>query len=200
MTDLKKAIEAKSDQLNAADLVSGPITIKIAKFSVNDNAAAQKFCINFDGDNGKPWKPCKGMVSVMCQIWRTTESSEMVGRSLTLFREPSVLYAGDNVGGIQISNASHISESITVRLRISRTKSVPFVVKPLAVQQDEPTGPTEGEIEEAKDKARTEAKGGTAAFGAWWNSDDGKAVRDLARDILPELKKSAAEADDSLIE
>ena len=203
MNDLSKTILAKSDQMNADDLAV-PITIKVTGVRVTDGD--QPTSISFEGDNGKPYKPCKSMRRVLVRAWGA-DSKEYVGRSIALYNEPTVKWGGQEVGGIRIRAVSHIERDFAMPLTITRGQKKPFAVKKLHVQElqsekldQQVDEPSEGEIEEAKDVARTEAKGGTAAFGAWWNSDEGKAVRDLARDILPELKATAAEADDSLIE
>lgn len=49
--------KAKSDQLNADDLISNSVTIKITKVEINMDAV-QKGVIHYEGDNGKPYKPC----------------------------------------------------------------------------------------------------------------------------------------------
>ena len=61
MTDLSKTIDPKSDQLNSDDLIAGPITIRITKVSANLSSPEQPISIFFEGDNGKPYKPCKSM-------------------------------------------------------------------------------------------------------------------------------------------
>lgn len=45
------------------------------------------------------------------------------------------------------------------------------------------------------DKARDMARAGTAAFTTWWQSDEGKAARPIARTIIDDLKALCAEAD-----
>lgn len=45
------------------------------------------------------------------------------------------------------------------------------------------------------DKARDMARSGTAAFTTWWQSDEGKAARPIARTIIEDLKALCAEAD-----
>jgi hypothetical protein len=48
---------------------------------------------------------------------------------------------------------------------------------------------------ETMDLAREKARGGTAVFTAWWNSDDGKAARAVVRPIIDEVKAICADAD-----
>ena len=69
MTDLAKTIEPKSDQLNADDLIAGPRTIVITAVRANAGSAEQPVSISFEGDDGKPYKPCKSMRRVMVHVW-----------------------------------------------------------------------------------------------------------------------------------
>ncbi|MEH3121209.1 MAG: hypothetical protein PGN16_04380 [Sphingomonas phyllosphaerae] len=48
---------------------------------------------------------------------------------------------------------------------------------------------------ETMDHAREQARAGTDAFTAWWNSDDGKAARPVVRPIMDEIKALCADAD-----
>ena len=48
---------------------------------------------------------------------------------------------------------------------------------------------------EILDHARTQARHGTAVFTQWWNSDEGKDARPVARTILDDLKALCAAAD-----
>lgn len=191
MNDLSKTILAKSDQMNADDLAV-PITIKITGVRVTEGD--QPTSINFEGDNGKPYKPCKSMRRVLVRAWGAN-SQDYIGRYIALFNEPTVKWGGQEVGGIRISGVSHIDRDFAMPLTITRGQKKPFAVKKLQDQESETTGPSLDDIEEAKDAARTAAKGGKAAFGVWWNSDEGKARRAMVKDIMPEVQETSAEAD-----
>ncbi len=193
MNDLSKTIIAKSDQMNADDLAV-PVTIKVTGVRVTDGD--QPTAISFEGDNGKPYKPCKSMRRVLVRAWGA-DSKVYIGRSIALYNEPTVKWGGQEVGGIRISAVSHIERDFAMPLTITRGQKKPFPVKKLHIQetQAEKPAPTDDEIEEAKDTARTEAKGGKEAFGKWWNSDGGKSCRAMVQDIMPELQATADEAD-----
>src|SRR3954447_5210182 len=109
--DMSQFIVAKSDQLNADDLIGGPITIKITAVRGNDSAD-QPVSVCFDGDDGKPFKPCKSMRRVMVAAWKL-EASKYVGKSMTLFRDPEVQFGGMKLGGIRISHMSDLTEKLT---------------------------------------------------------------------------------------
>ena len=130
MIDLTKSLEAKSDQLNSADLIAAPRTIKITKVSAGNKE--QPIAVNYDGDDGKPYYPSKGMRRAMAAIWGV-KGDAYVGRSMTLYNEPTVRWGGIEVGGIRISHMSHIDKVFSLALTISRTSKQAFEVKPLKV-------------------------------------------------------------------
>ena len=137
--DLRTTIEPKSDQLNADDLVGGAKTIKITKV-VGHDSLDQPISIYFEGDNNKPYKPCKTMRRLLVQVWGY-ESDDYAGRSMTVYRDDSVKYAGVNVGGIRISHVSHIDKPIDVLITVAKSKRRPVTVHPLKVEPQEKSLP-----------------------------------------------------------
>jgi hypothetical protein len=129
MIDLRGTIKPKSDQLNADDLIGGPVTIRITGVSVGEGD--QPVSISFEGDGGKPFKPGKSMRRVLVNLWRP-DGETYVGRSLTIYRDEQVLFGGVEVGGIRISHMSHLQRETTMALTASKAKRKPFIVKPLA--------------------------------------------------------------------
>lgn len=136
MNDMARAIIPKSDQLNADDLLTGPITIKITGVTVR-GGQEQPVTISYEGDNGKPYKACKSMCRVMVSAWGA-DSSKYVGRSLTLYCDPKVKWGGMEVGGIRISHMSDIDSQITMALTMTRANKRPFTVKPLKIKESAP--------------------------------------------------------------
>ena len=128
--DMTNTIIPKSDQINADDLIAGPRTITIARVTGNEGNAEQPVNVFYEGDNGKPYRPCKGMRRVMVSIWGA-DAATYVGRSMTLYRDPTVTWGGMAVGGIRISHMSHMEREVTLALTASKTNRRPFVVKPL---------------------------------------------------------------------
>lgn len=144
--DLTKSIVAKSDQLNADDLLGGPITIKIAKVSLAASGE-QPIAINYDGDQNKPFFPCKTVRRILVHVWGS-DGASYVGKSMTLFRDPEVTYGGQKVGGIRVSHMSHMDKAVTLSLTATSKSKKPFTVKPLTavatvatVQPSTPTPP-----------------------------------------------------------
>jgi hypothetical protein len=126
--DMTPTLAPKSNQLNADDLIAGPRTITITKVSAGNSE--QPVAVYFEGDNGRPWYPSKGMRRVLVAAWGA-ESSQYVGRSATLFRNPEVTYGGIQVGGIQISHLSNLDSPLSIALTISKQKRSPYKVQPL---------------------------------------------------------------------
>jgi len=123
--DLSDTIMSKSDQLNAAD-IAGEMTIRIRDVK-KEKGSEQPIHIYYDGDNGRPWKPCKSMRRVLAFAWGP--KIDMTGRYVTLICDQSVMYAGKEVGGIRIKALSHINRDMSIPLRVNRTKVQKTVVK-----------------------------------------------------------------------
>lgn len=132
MNDMRVAIVPKSDQLNADDLIAGPLTITIKNVSIRQSTE-QPVSIHFEGDNGKPYKPCKSMSRVMVHAWGP-DANQYAGKSMTLYRDPSVKWGGVEIGGIRISHMSHIKGDETMALTATKGSRKLFTVKPLQVQ------------------------------------------------------------------
>jgi hypothetical protein len=110
--DIGHTLVAKSDQLNADDLVGGDIIVRIT--GVNAGDGEQPVVIAITGGH-KPWKPCKTMRRVLALGWGT-DASAWVGRGLKLYRDPDVKWAGSAIGGIRIRAMTDIAKAINVKL------------------------------------------------------------------------------------
>jgi hypothetical protein len=129
--DMMETVIPKSDQLNADDLIGGKtMTIKITKACVK-KGDDQPAILNFDGDNGKPYKPCKSMRRVLIEIWGK-DSAGYVGKAMTLYCDQKVKFGGVEVGGIRISHMSGLTAPRTLALTATKANKKPFTVKPLA--------------------------------------------------------------------
>lgn len=128
MNDMSSTIVAKSDQINAADLVgiSRTITVRDVKIKPGDD---QPVSILIEGDN-KAFRPCKGVRRLMVRVWGP-DASKYVGQSMTLFQDPTVLWAGKPEGGIRVSHMTGLDKPITEPMRISRAATKPYEIKPL---------------------------------------------------------------------
>lgn len=128
--DMTNFIKPKSNQLNYDDLVAGDITITIR--DVKRHSAEQPVAIYYDGDNGKPWLPCKSMMRVLVAIWGS-RATDYVGRSLTLWGDPTVKWAGAEVGGIRIRAMEGLKDVRVMPLTASKNSRKAFTVLPLKV-------------------------------------------------------------------
>lgn len=133
MVNMTATIVPRSDQINADDLISGPRTITITKVTGNEGNAEQPVNVFYEGDNGKPFRPCKSMRRVMVKIWGA-DASKYVGKSMTIYRDPKVQWGGMEVGGIRISHMSDLGKAETMALTETRSKRKPYTVKPLTVE------------------------------------------------------------------
>lgn len=132
--DISATIVAKSDQWNADDLVSGPVTCTVERVTVGDTAE-QPVSVWLSGRN-VPWKPCKTERRVLALAWGP-KAKAWTGRALTLYRDDSVLWGGKPVGGIRIAAMSHISKPMTVSLAVAKGKKADRRIDVLAA----PTAP-----------------------------------------------------------
>jgi hypothetical protein len=135
--DMSATVVPKSDQMNADDLISGPMTVTITKVSGTGNAD-QPVAVYFEGDNNKPFKPCKSMRRVMITAWGP-DAAQYPGRAMTLYRDPKVAFGGMEVGGIRISHMSHIERDLSMALTVTKAKRATYLVK---VLKQAPAAPT----------------------------------------------------------
>ena len=131
MIDVSDTIIAKSDQLNADDLISGPITITITE--VNKPGGDQPINIKYQGGR-VPFKPCKTVRRILVKAWGK-DASTWTGRQMTLFNDANVKWAGRAVGGIRVSHLSHIASDMDISLTETRGSKKGHVIKKLEMQQ-----------------------------------------------------------------
>ena len=128
MMDMTPTLAPKSDQLNADDLIAGPRVIVITKVTAGN--ANQPVAVHFEGDDGRPFYPCKSMRRVMVAAWGA-DASTYRGRAIELYLDPEVMYGGIKVGGIRIARLSHIDSPMKIALTVTRAKRAMYSVKPL---------------------------------------------------------------------
>lgn len=136
MVDMSRFIEAKSDQLNADDLIGRTLDITITR--VTGDGGDQPVSIYFEGDGGKPFKPCKTMRRVMMAVWGKYASKDYPGRSCRLYRDDSVTFGGLATGGIRISHMSHLEKETVVVVMKTKGKKAGIKILPLETRQQEP--------------------------------------------------------------
>jgi len=190
--NLTNTIIPKSDQLNADDLIAGPITIRISAVEAGSNE--QPISIRYDGDNGRPWKPCKSMRRVLVSAWGS-EGAAYVGRRLTLYCDKTITFGADTLGGIRISHASDITEPMEIALTVKRGKRKPFRVEPLPAEHS--ADAASFDVQTLSDIGDSKARQGLAALQTWWVTLPAAAKKALKSRLDTEWKTNAATADES---
>lgn len=204
VTNLSDTIVAKSDQLNGDDLLSGPRTITVTAVK-RSSSPDQPVAVHFDGDAGKPYKPCKSMRKVLIFAWGEN-GADWVGRSMTVYQDPEVKFGGVKVGGIRISHLSHIEANIAISLTATKGKKAPVTIKKLSVEkkrepepEKQPKQPeiSKEEIATIKRFLVAEAnKGMDALKKAWTELEEAHRLAVSPDGTCPAaLKKAAQEAD-----
>jgi hypothetical protein len=187
-SDVTEACKPKSDQLNAEVLIGESITVRIRDQNVDVTRDQQKVWIYYEGDDGKPWKPCKTMLACLKAGWGKYASA-WVGKEVTLYNKPEVEYGGKQVGGVRISHMSHLDKKLVLSLNEKRGgKKQTITIQPL-ITQDAP----KIDVDAANESVRAAALNGKAAFVIWWKSNVG--LRDAVAPIMDEIKATVAEAD-----
>ena len=187
VSNLRDTIVPKSNQLNSEQLLYGPLTITVT--SVARGSDDQPIVIHYRGENGRPYLPCKSMRKVLIFAWGE-DGNQWVGRSMTLFNDLAVKWAGVAVGGIRISHMTHIEREISLQLTATRGKKEPFIVKML-------TPPTDDRVEKFRAALTKKAGEGLAAIVDAWGKtpDDIKAALggDFYKDITANISADVTE-------
>lgn len=126
--DLTESIVPKSDQLNADEMVAGPATYTIREVKAGSTEQPFDFLLV---ETDRAYRPSKTMRRVIVNAWGAS-AANYAGRRLTLYREPTIKFAGKEVGGIRISHMSHIDGPVELMAQTTRGTREKFVVKPLA--------------------------------------------------------------------
>lgn len=128
--NLSQAIIARSDQLNADDLISGPRTFTIKEVRRGD--AEQPVAIVLaEFPDKRPFKPSKTVLRLLAYAWGEETDDWPENPRLTLYRDEKVKWAGQEIGGIRVSHMSHIDKPLKVALAESKGKKSLHVVDPL---------------------------------------------------------------------
>lgn len=181
--DLTPTLAAKSNQINADDLIGGPLTIRITNISPTGNDQ-QPVSIEFEAGNGKAYLPCKSMRRVMVAVWGA-DGKAYIGRGLTLFRDPEVSYGGIKVGGVRISHMSHMDGPMAISLAEKRGKKTIFKVEPLIAADP---------LDAARQQLLSASEAGLPELEQAWKALPNATRKGLAGDWWESLKASTANA------
>lgn len=118
--NLRDTITPKSDQLNSDDLTGTTRVIRVTAVK-RGSGKDQPVVIEYAGMDGRPYKPCKSMRRVLIAAWGE-DGREWAGRSMKLYSDPEVKFGGVKVGGIRISQLSHMEKELKILLTSTRGK------------------------------------------------------------------------------
>lgn len=159
---MKISAEPRSDQWNGDDFVNG----KAKVFTIADvkhGSAEQKYDIVLAEGEGRVWRPPLTVLRILMDAWGD-ESDEWVGRRVALYRESSVTFGKEKVGGIRISHMSDLPDGKPFEhaSTVTRGRKRNVVIKPLP---DAPTTPTLPAIsnDDALDFSRAISEAATVA-------------------------------------
>lgn len=159
VTDLRDTIVPKSDQLNADQLVGGPITVTVTAVR-RGSGDDQPVTVHYENEGGRPYKPCLTMRKVLIFAWGE-DGEQWVGRMLTLYNKRDVKWGGVEVGGIRISHMSHVDGDIKLSLAATRGKKEPIIIKRLDASDG---------VVKARAALDTAARSGMEALKAAWGA------------------------------
>lgn len=182
VTDLRDTIVPKSDQLNAEQLLGGPITITVTEVR-RGGGEDQPVVIHYEGEGGRPYKPCKSMRKILVFAWGP-DGREWIGRSMTLYNRPDVKFGGEEVGGIRISHLSHIQKDIAVALTSTRGRKEQTRIKRL----DEADT-----VDGSRKRLEAAARGGMKSLQAAWGAIPAEHKRVIGPRGCPDEYKQIAQ-------
>lgn len=128
---MKITAEPRSDQWNADDFIGGPRTFTIA--GVKSGTAEQKYDIELVEGQGRSWRPPLTVLRLLIAAWGD-EAANWTGKRVTLYRDETVSFGPDAVGGIRVSSMSDLptgNKPFTVKLTTKRGRRASFTVDPL---------------------------------------------------------------------
>lgn len=192
--DVSKLCEARSDQLNAIDLVSGPRVVKITDVKIV--SGEQPIHVVLDGDSKRPWKCSKSSVRVLAACYGV-DANNWIGKHIEIYCDETVVWGGMQVGGVRQSKAEGLSKPLKLMLTKSRQKKEATVINPLSAEDIakkyagayvKPTTNTQPEPqpEVDRDQLRSDMESvasDPAAKREWWaglSADERAAVKEMA--------------------
>lgn len=134
INDLSDTIIAKSDQLNADDLINDKM---ITVTNVSRGNVDNPVIVHYQNDDGRPFKPCKTVRRILIAAWGS-DGNEWIGKQAVLFCDPTVVYGGKEVGGIRIRALSDIAKPLIVKLSVTRGKKKEHRIDVLQKQAKQP--------------------------------------------------------------
>src|SRR5699024_11533729 len=101
-TPMRITAEPRSDQINADDFLGSPRTYTIA--GVRPGTAEQKYDVLLAGED-RVWRPPLTVLRLLMAAWGD-EADVWKGGQVTLYRDASVEFGPDDVGGMRVRQMS----------------------------------------------------------------------------------------------
>ena len=136
------------------------MTVTVTDVRVSDSAE-QPVSIHYTGEDGRPYKPCKTMRKMLIFAWGQ-DGRAWIGRSMTLYNDPSIRFGGATVGGVRISHMTDIERDIAISLTATKGKKAMHTIKLL-----KPTQPARLQRTEAHNEKVAELETLAAAAGSF---------------------------------
>lgn len=179
---MKITAEPRSDQWNADDFIGGWRAFTIE--GVKEGAAEQKYDVILREGEGRVWRPPLTILRLLIKAWGE-DSNAWVGRLVVLYRDDSVRFGKEAVGGIRILAMSDLptgDKPFSVKLTESRGKRATYTVQPAL--DEHRMAALRAEWEKASTERRAEIQQQVAALqGATPKRDDHPVPTDDARDV-----------------
>lgn len=125
--DLRPTTIPKSTQLNADQLIVGPMDITIVDVRLGSDEK-QPVVVHYENEAGRPFLPCLTMRRVLMAAWGF-DGRDWIGKSLRVFHDPHVRFGGEDVGGVRISHMTDIpGQRIELKLTATKGKKVLYTI------------------------------------------------------------------------
>jgi len=153
--DIDGACAAKSDRINAVDLIGTTLVGRIVRIKAAEEKGVKKIRIWLDA-RPVPWCPCTNMARLLRLAWGK-DPKVWLGRSVELFNDPTVPWKGKPVGGVRVSAMSDVAAPFDFEAKVSRESTKTYRIGVLTVAPPKPAPTFE---EKRADLARLVAERG----------------------------------------
>lgn len=132
---MREFLTIKTDRFNYEHFISGPKTLKVSRLGKKVDQGKPRLLVFFEGHEDTPYWVPLGMAKCIASPdgWGESPFADWVGRSMTLFGEPTVQYGGKELGGVRVSHLSHIEKPYTTKISIRRGVRIDYEILPLKV-------------------------------------------------------------------
>ena len=183
MNDIAPTLVGDSNVLSKADLMDGPQTFTVARVDINLSDKKRPTTIHLAEAPGKPYKPSLGMRKLIAKGWGKS-SKEYIGRRLTLFHNPDVLWQGKREGGVEVCAMSDIEAPFTIQVAVNAKQA-----KTVKVERIDAT--PSHEVQPDWQALIAEAGDDVAALRAMWSDAQSRGASEA---ILNDIKTAATTA------